>query len=177
MSNQLAIIEASAFDQLRPNEQLFIMAYLRHAPNSNGLIEYSSQEASRFLARPLVRAAIHEKRQQLADKLNLDAENILREIGKLAFSNMRDFVDDDGDLDLTKLTRTQWAAVHKIKKTDSFDKDGNLLRTRTEFELHPKLSALSELMKYLEKYAPTVFKQMMEKTDNPADAYARMINA
>lgn len=175
--NDLIIVEQSAYDQLRPSERLFVDTYLRHDETRNGIAGFTSQEASRYLARPLVRTAIYERRQQLADKLNIDATNILREISKLAFANMQDFVDEEGCFEPSKLNRTQWAAVHKIKRTKRYDKDGNLLAETLEAELHPKLPALSELMKYLEKYAPTVFKAMMEDANNPAEAYARMINA
>lgn len=172
------IEETSAWDQLKPNEQLFVAEYLKHSDARNGMLNYSGTEASRFMSRPLVKVAIHEKRRELAENANIEANKILREMALLAFANYADFVDTDtGSFEPSKMTRAQWACVKKIKRVEHLDREGYVSKVTTEVELHPKLTALSELMKYLDKYAPSVAKAMRDNNVAPAEAYARLINA
>lgn len=154
----------SAYDQLRSIEKQAVDDYLKLGFDSP------------LLSRPLVKAAIFERRRDLTDKLDINAENVMREIKNLAYVNARDFFEDDLSLkDLGQLSRGQWAAIKKVKLTERYGKEGELASLTKEIEFHPKLAALDTLMKYMEKYAPDVFKQMVADM-SPGDEYARMIN-
>lgn len=53
--------------------------------------------ASRLLTKPNVKAIIAELAKQQADKLDLKAEKVLRELSLMGFSSMQDYIAiDDG---------------------------------------------------------------------------------
>lgn len=83
----------------------------------------------------------------------LTIEKVLRELEKLGFANMMDYIkiDDDGhpELDLSALTREQAAAIGEIT-TDliTSPRDGSVTR-RTKFKLLDKKGALVDLGRHL----------------------------
>lgn len=179
----------SAYDQLRPSEKRFVDAYLLDpvTPAKSGGVAYTTTlsrsvatsdygSAKILLQRPLVRAAIHERRKAVAEEATINARDILLEIGALAFSTMQDFVDPDSEqIDLSTLSRKAWKQIKSFKVTESFDKDGNQIRKTTQIELHPKLAALTALMDYLKEYAPKLHKAMHDNPDDPGGAYQRLL--
>ncbi len=84
--------------------------------------------ASRLLTNANVQALLAKLTKKQADKLDLDAEKVLTELSKRAFSNFLDYVriTEDGDavVDLSKLTRDQAAAIHEITVLESLEGDG-----------------------------------------------------
>jgi phage terminase small subunit len=80
-------------------------------------------------------------------KLEVTAEKITEELARLGFSNMLDYVDGSGHLDLSTLTRDQAAAIQEIREdTTGGSGDGERkLVLRTTFKLSDKLKALQLL--------------------------------
>jgi phage terminase small subunit len=116
-----------------------------------------------LLSNPLVQAAIAEHRKKLIDSEGVSPEDVVRELKRLAFANMQDYmrVGPDGDpvLDFSGLTRAQAAALVEVTVDRYVEGRGEDARTvkRVKFKLADKLNALVNLGKHL-----GMFK---EKTD------------
>jgi phage terminase small subunit len=72
--------------------------------------------ASRLLKHPKVVARIEEMRARQAAKMELTPNTVVQELARLGFSNMQDFVDDEGKfIGMAGLTRDQTAAIQEIE--------------------------------------------------------------
>ncbi len=81
---------------------------------------------------------------QLVKKANIKDHEVIGEVKAIALSNAQDFIDHDGEfVDFDKLTRTQMAAVKKIKITQT------QFGVVKEVQFHDKLQALDKLFKML----------------------------
>jgi len=115
-------------------------------------------KASQLLGTDKVRARVDELLSKRATKLEIKAEKVLEEIQRLAFSNMQDYTRVDGDgralLDLTAITRDQFAAVQEIREdTTGGSGDGERkVVVRTTLKLADKVKALDQLMRHLGQY-------------------------
>jgi phage terminase small subunit len=112
-------------------------------------------QASQLLSRPKVRKRIDQLLSERASRLEIKADRVLEEIGRLAFSNMQDYtrIDDLGKpvLDLSAITRDQFAAVHEIREdTTGGTGDGERkVVVRTTLKLSDKTKNLELLMRHL----------------------------
>lgn len=112
-------------------------------------------EASRLLRNPKVRKMIDELQSKRASKLELKAERVLEELARIAFANTADYmrVNADGqpDVDLSKLTRDQAAAISEFSvDTTGGTGDGDRrVVLRTKVKLADKLKANELLCRHL----------------------------
>jgi phage terminase small subunit len=87
--------------------------------------------------------------------LNLKAEDVLRELGRIGFSNVADFIEIDGNgnprLDLSGATRDKLAAVASIVVDEFTDGRGDDARPvrRVRCKMYDKLKALLALGEHL----------------------------
>ncbi|NKL37482.1 terminase small subunit [Rhizobium leguminosarum bv. viciae] len=127
----------------------------------------AQQQGSRLLLNVVVKAAIAERQQKVAEKLEITQEMIAAELAKIGFANMLDYVsiDADGDpyVSLGGMTRDQAAAVAEITVEDFKDGRGEDARDvrKVKFKLHDKKAALVDLGKHL-----GMFKDQVEHTGN-----------
>jgi phage terminase small subunit len=154
----------SAYDQLKPWEQIFVDKIVSGSRGTEAARAASygrmrpDTAAWRLQQRPLIRQAIEERRAQAAADAGIEAHRVLVELGKLAFSNMQDFiaVQDDGSavVDLKNLTRDQSAAIQEITVEEYIEGGGEDARDvkRTKFKLADKRGALQDLAKYLKLF-------------------------
>ena len=71
---------------------------------------------SRLLKLESVRALIEQMKARAAAKIELTPNSVVQELAKLGFSNMGDFVDDEGKfIGMAGLTRDQTAAIQEIE--------------------------------------------------------------
>lgn len=118
-------------------------------------VRSAAAQASRLLKKVKVREAIARIQARHADKLELKAENVLAELARIGFANMRDYVrtDANGDvfIDLSDLTREQAAAIQEITVEEYTDGKGPQARTvkSTKFKLADKRGALDSISKHL----------------------------
>jgi phage terminase small subunit len=100
-----------------------------------------------MLARPTVQARVEQLRAALVARVELKAEDVLRELKRIGFSDMRQFVTwGPGGVRLVEsaqLTEDAAACVAEVSQTPG--KHGSSIR----FKLHDKLSALVRLGDYL----------------------------
>lgn len=118
----------------------------------------ASVQSTGLLKNSKVRRIIDSLNTKRASKLEIKAERVLEELARLAYSNMQDYtrIDADGKavLDLSKLTRDQFAAVQEIREdTTGGSGDGERkVVVRTTLKLSDKQKALDMLMRHLGQY-------------------------
>ena len=91
----------------------------------------ASVTASGLVEKPKIRAYIAQRRQGQIQKSQIGAREVLAELETLAFSNMADYLDLDGQaprIDLTRATREQLGALSTVK-------------TRTTTRIDPRTKA------------------------------------
>lgn len=155
---------ASAYRQLSPAEKQYVDAYVsdveRDAARRNERISLAlcravsaeTVEASRgMLERPLVRAAITERINDIAAASELTAHRVIKELMAMAFSNLANYgeIGEDGTIawDLAKCTPEQFSAVKKI--TQEMDPRNPHVVRKQVIELYDKPAALDKLMRYM----------------------------
>lgn len=115
----------------------------------------ANEQASRLLANRKVQAIVARLQSERASKLEIKAERVVEEIARLAFSNMQDYTRTDADgkpvLDLSSITRDQFAAVQEIREdTTGGSGDGERkVVVRTTLKLGDKTKNLELLGRHL----------------------------
>jgi hypothetical protein len=199
---------ASAYRQLRPTEKAFVDGYVadveREANRKAERISLALHraipshvvEASRgMLDRPMVRAAITERINDLAAASELTVHRVIKELMGVAFASVGDYmqVGEDGQpwFDLARCTPEQLASIKSIKIEESGGGDlSRPNRRKFEFVLHDKLAGIKMLADYmglLERDNPHWRQDQARPvqqpalpatmtTDGAADVYSQMIN-
>lgn len=104
---------------------------------------------------PRIVEAIEKMRQQIILESGVAVHDIVRELSKLAFSNMADFVSvtSDGDpmVNLSEVDRDKWAALQEVTTEDYVEGRGPDARDvkRVKVKLADKRAALVDIGKYL----------------------------
>jgi len=169
-------------------EQLFCAEYVKDLNGTRAAIaagygkKSARAAASRLLTKHYIKARVAQLTEKHAGKLDLSAEKVLAELSRLGFSNMLDYmrVNEDGafDLDFSKLTREQAAAIQEytVDATGGTG-DGERKRVmRTRFKLVSKIDALVALGKYLKLFTDKVEVSGLEHLSERMDEALRRAN-
>lgn len=132
---------------LKHQHQLFVANYIKteNATKAALAAGYSEKSAatqgSRLLKRLDISGALQAHELKIAKKRSITAENILRELGNIAFFDVRDLYREDGSLKaISELPD------HVARAVSSIDNDGfKGKKVRT----HSKMEALQLLAKHL----------------------------
>jgi phage terminase small subunit len=145
-------------------QEIFIREYLKDLNATRAAIAagYSEKGARvqgvRLLTNANVKARIEELLAKKTDKLDITVEKVLGELSKLAFANMADYTkaqpDGSAYVDLSNLTREQWAAVQEIQTEEYVEGKGDDARNvrKVRFKLTDKKGSLELLGKYLKLF-------------------------
>lgn len=143
---------------LNPKQERFVAEYLIDCNASAAALRagYKSGDVGRqLLTKTHVREAIAAGKARLAGKLELKAENVLREYLLLAFSDIGqvlDFSRTDPTLrpanEIPEAARRAIASVKVRRHTEGHGDDAREVEV-TEFRLWDKLNALEKLAKHL----------------------------
>jgi len=110
------------------------------------------QIGSRLLANVNVSQAIAFRQRTLAERVGLRAEDVLRELMRLGYANMCDFmmVGPDGAprIDFSRLTREQAAALQAVTLDEGRGDDGRNVK-HVRIQLADKRRALVDLGRHL----------------------------
>jgi phage terminase small subunit len=106
-------------------------------------------QASRLLRHVGVRVALENAMKARSERTEVTADRVLKELAKIAFSNMRDYWPREGStLDRLRLDEDRTAAIKEITIDEMVDRAG-VLHRRTHLKLHDKLGALTSLARHL----------------------------
>lgn len=120
---------------------------------------YSARTARQMgaenLSKPVISAALEEARAELAERAGVEAERIIEEFKRLAFSDLRDAVRWRGSemvlRDSDDLTPDAARAIREVVETVTDREDGGQT-VRRSVKLHDKLGALRDLARILGLY-------------------------
>lgn len=150
-------------ENLKPREKLFVEEYLKNnfdaevAAKKAGYGGKEGRDMSRMLMRsPDVQAAIRTRLKEG----QLTADQILRRVSEMALSNIADFLDDNGKVDINKL-RSRGYLVKSRKLRTTYGKDGSAT-TECEITLYDAQAALISLGKHL-----GLFKEPKKEDEDP----------
>lgn len=150
---------------LTPKQGLFIAEYLANGLNATqAALSAGYSKATSYsigqenLTKPEIIEAIRKKQAPRLKKLEITAERVLQELAFMGFSNMLDYmaVNPEGgaDIDLSKLTREQAAAIQEITvdMTGGSGDGERKLVPRMKFKLANKKDSLELLGKHLKLF-------------------------
>lgn len=154
-------------NDLTEREAAFVRYYLadpeRIGTNAAIKAGYSARSAwttsSNLLVRPRIRDEIRRRTLPTIRKLEITADRVLQGLAEIAFSNMLDFVDIDGEtgqatIDLRKIDRVSAGAISEIR-TEEYSRgtgDDRESGVRTKIKLanrHPSLVTLAQHLKII----------------------------
>jgi phage terminase small subunit len=119
----------------------------------------ANREGTRLLSFAVVRARIAFLQRSTINGLEVSAENVVRELAKLGFSNMEDYmkVQPDGSavVALGETTRDQRAAIQELTMDEYTDGRGDNAREvkRVRLKLADKRAALVDLGRHMGIFA------------------------
>lgn len=159
--------------ELNDRQKLFVQHYVADQNATQAAIRagYSEKSAEvtghRLLRNAKIARFIEKAQGEQVKRIQFDSDDVLRELGRIGFSNMLDYmrVDENGvpRLDFSNITRDQAAAISELNIEDDIirDKEGNEigLRRKTKFKLYNKQPALNDLAKHF-----NLFKEDNNKT-------------
>lgn len=146
--------------KLTPKQERFVQEYLVDLNATQAAIragyseDTAKQQGSRLLTNVDVAERLATKQSKIADKYEVTAERVIRELALIGFANMLDYIKPDGEgsafIDLSTVGRDQAAAISEFT-VDVMGGDGEEKKavTRTRFKLHSKQGALDLLGKHL----------------------------
>ena len=144
--------------KLSPKQARFVEEYLLdlNATQAAQRAGYSEKTAysqgQRLLKHAEVQAAIQEAQQQRSERTQIDQDRVLREYGRLAFSDLRQVLQWNARKvelrDSEELDEDAAATVAEVSQTVT--KDGGTLRVK----LHSKTAALEALSRHLGLFDP-----------------------
>jgi phage terminase small subunit len=152
--------------KLTPKQEAFCQAYIETGNASEAYRraydvspdtkpETINRKAIEVLQNGKVTARIEAARQQLAEKHEVTADRIVRELALLGFANMLDYIrttsEGDAYVDLSALTREQAAAISEVTVETYAEGKGDDAKDvkRVKFKLNDKRAALVDLGKHL----------------------------
>lgn len=112
-------------------------------------------QGHRLLTDVDIASAVQEAQASRAERTEITQDAVLRELAKIGFANMQDYMraGSDGDpyLDFSQLTRDQAAALAEVTVEDFKDGRGEDARDvrRVKFKLADKRAALVDIGKHL----------------------------
>jgi phage terminase small subunit len=88
--------------------------------------------------------------KRTSERLEITHDLILRELAKIAFSNMGDYFDYRGDhIRMCELSADQKAAISQYEILDVIDDEGHRIGKLNKIKLHNKMSALDKIARHL----------------------------
>ena len=146
--------------KLTVKQNLFVCEYCSNGGNASAAARtagYSAKTANAMgrenLTKPAIKAAIDGRGDSLASRMNqydITEERILREMALMAFVNLDDFYDENGQLKpVHKLTRDQCAAITEVTEK-SYGKGEPVFEQK--YKIADKKVMLDMLCKYKKLY-------------------------
>lgn len=108
----------------------------------------ANEQAARLLANVSIINRLSELRKPLAEKVGITQEMVLNELAKVGFSNLKDYLSDDLDVNnLSDIDTNKAGAIASLKKNVTTFEGGESVTT--EIKLHDKIKSLELIGKHL----------------------------
>lgn len=167
---------------LTPKQARFVDEYMIDMNKKNATLRAgyftaehnASRHGTQLLGNPLVGKAVKERQEELAARLGITAERILREYSKIAFFDIRKLLDaDGGPLPLTDLDDETAGALTALDVSVERDPQGNKIGEVMKYKMADKKAALDSLAKHL-NLTPDKLEVDMVVAKSPNDAARRV---
>lgn len=176
--DELAVIEDD--NVLNPKQEIFCQEYVIHWNATKAALKagYSEQTAPQIgyenLQKPKLKKRIEEIKNNILDEIGITQAKVYRELGRLAFFDISDAYDDNGNLKHIKsMKKDVSAALTSLKTYEeiSYDENGkkNKIGEIKEVKFANKIDALDKIIRIAGWNAP-------EKLNIDANIAARPIN-
>lgn len=150
---------------LTSKQQLFCEAYLSNGFNGTQAAitagyseETAAVIASENLRKPYIEEYIEERQKQVAARLQINQDRVLRELSRIAFSDIRKFYNVDGALrSVHEMDEESAAALAGVESYDTFVEGESIGQTK-KIKTYDKLKALEGISKMLGYNAPEKFE-------------------
>lgn len=136
----------------KAKEELFCQYFVTHFNGFKAAYEAgyakpsAATTASNLLKKAHIIERIGELNKKTVDKIELTRDMITKELMKVGFSNIKNFVDDDGNVKPIGQLEDDHAAVIGSLEIDSiYDKKGIIRGNTKKMKLYDKLKALQTL--------------------------------
>src|SRR5476651_2079285 len=161
-------------NRLTHQQQRFCDEYLSHfnafkAAVNSGYSENTSRKGA-LLHVPKIQQYLKEAMNRRSQRLEITHDMILRELSKIAFSNMGNYYDEYACLKrMNELTVDEKAAISYYDITEIQDGEGYRVGTQSRIKLHNKMSALDKIARHLDFYGSlsSKLKAESEKQESP----------
>jgi phage terminase small subunit len=153
---------------MTPKQERFVEEYLIDLNATQAAIRAGYSEAtaaeqgSRLLSNVKISDAVSEGRRKLSERTEITQERVLKELGKIGFANMDDYIrvgiDGDAFVDLSELDRDKAAAISEVTVEDFTDGRGEDSRDvrKIKFKLLDKRAALVDIGKHLGMFSDRI---------------------
>jgi phage terminase small subunit len=153
-------------------EELFCQRFATHFNGTKAAIEAKYAKsgahttASNLLKKTEIIARIGKLTKRTTDKLELTRDMVTREIAKIGFSNIKSFIDDDGNIrSLKDVSDDETAAISSLEVESLLSKKGLLKGYSKKMKMHSKIEALKLLDNYFKE------DEGEETPDKPDDKF------
>ena len=167
------------YGKLTHQQQRFCDEYLTHfnafkAAVNSGYSENTSRKGA-LLHVPKIQHYLKERMAARSQRLEITHDMILRELSKIAFSNMGNYYDEYACLKrMNELTVDEKAAIAYYDITEVQDGEGYRVGMQSRIKLHNKMSALDKIARHLGFYG-TAVKQNQEPRIKSQDEVAAAV--
>jgi phage terminase small subunit len=147
--------------ELTEQQKKFCREYMKDFNGTQAAIRagYSKksagEQATRLLGNVNAQKFITSLQGKAADKHEGLADEIVAELKKIGFSDIKKFLDSGNTIkDISQLPSELTTCVESVKKTETEfgDEERGGTKTSVQFKLHSKLDALEKLAKYVGLY-------------------------
>jgi len=144
--------------KLTEKQKFFCKEYLvdKNATQAAIRAGYSESTAKSIgcenLTKPNIQALIQKELHRQSERIEITADGVLKELGKLGHSNIDNYItiQEDGSffVDLSNLTLEQSAAIQEVTTETYLDKSLKKTVKRVKLKIHDKHSPLNTLAKH-----------------------------
>jgi hypothetical protein len=151
--------------RLTHQQQRFCDEYMSHfnafkAAVNSGYSENTSRKGA-LLHVPKIQQYLKEAMNRRSQRMEITHDMILRELSKVAFSNMGNYYDEYACLKrMSELTVDEKAAISYYDFVEIQDADGYRVGTQSRIKLHNKMSALDKIARHLGFYGTLGMKKV-----------------
>ena len=148
---------------LTPKQQVFCDEYLQdmNATRAALVAGYARSVAlnGQVMLMPKIQMYLKSRMEERSAKARFSADRVLEELGKIAFANMADYFDGNGDMkSMHEINDDAKAALWSVSVGDA-GSGSTATGGMVKFRMYNKLAALDKIAKHIGLYKPEVMKR------------------